>query len=189
VKAGWRQQLPAHAPLRTVLESFPSHGSSRHKVSLIGLTRGLTGETTPLVHKTTWQYSEAAMIRACSLRPALRDASTDERRSSFAFPVGIGSTYFLAISDQTDVGISGALHAGIGFFGPPNAAPPDPPCGEVCPVSRARLAAFPRSAIFTPDDLGSLFTPAVPMFASGHRKGPEPDCLPFGPSLEQSLVA
>src|SRR5437016_9942747 len=130
-----------------------------------------------------------AMIRACPLKPALRDASTDRRRSSFAFPVGIGSTYFLAISDQTDVGISSALYAGVGLFGLPNAAPPDRPCGEVCPANRARLAAFPRSATFTSDDLGSLFTPAVPMFASGHLEGPGPDCLPFGPSLEQSLVA
>ena len=80
------------------------------------------------------------MIGACPLRPALRDASTDERRLSFAFPVGIGSTSFLAISDQTDVGISGALRAGIGFFGHPNAAPLDPPCGKVCPVaSRAEV--------------------------------------------------
>src|SRR6266568_8437542 len=132
-----------------------------------------------------------AMIRACSLKPALRDASTDRRRSSFAFPVGIGSTYFLAISDQTDVGISGSLQAGLGFFGPPNAAPPDTPCGDVCSAQGPGgcLAAFPRSAIFTPDDLGSLFTPAVQMFASGHLEGPEPDCSPFGPSLKQSLVA
>src|SRR5438046_6740081 len=130
------------------------------------------------------------MIRACPLRRALWDASTDKRRSSFAFPVSIGSTYFLAISDQTDVGISGALHAGLGFFGPPNAAPPDPPCGKVCPAtSRARLAAFPCPAIFTSDDLGSLYTPAVQMFASGNLGGPEPDCVPFGPSLKQSLVA
>src|SRR5436189_5035360 len=101
------------------------------------------------------------MIRACPLGPALRDASTDERRSSFAFPVSIGSIYVLAISDPTDVGISGALHAGFGFFGHPSAAPPDPPCGEVCPVvNRARSAAFPRSTIFTSDDLGSLYTPA-----------------------------
>jgi len=114
------------------------------------------------------------MIRAGPLRRALRDASTDKRRSSFAFPVSIGSTYFLAISDQTDVGISGALHAGLGFFGPPNAAPPDPPCGKVCPAtSRARLAAFPCPAIFTSDDLGSLYTPAVQTFASGHFGGPD----------------
>jgi hypothetical protein len=78
------------------------------------------------------------MIRAGPLRPALRDASTDRRRLSFAFPVGIGSAYFLAISDQTDVGISGAVHAGIGFFGHPNAAPPDPPCGKVCPIGAGR---------------------------------------------------
>ncbi len=39
------------------------------------------------------------------------------------------------------------------------------------------------------DDLGSLFTPAVRVFASGHVEGPEPDCLPFGRSLKQSLVA
>ena len=51
-------------------------------------------------------------------------------------PLDSGSILFLAISDQTDVGVSGALHAGIGFFGPPNAAPPDPPRGEVCPVTR-----------------------------------------------------
>ena len=31
--------------------------------------------------------------------------------------------------DLTDVGISGALHAGVGFFGPLNAAPAAPPCG------------------------------------------------------------
>src|SRR5712691_143470 len=128
------------------------------------------------------------MIRAGPLRLALRDASTDKRRLSFAFPVGIGSTYFLAISDQTDVGISGALHTGLSFFGRPNAAPPDPPCGKVCPVaSRTGLAAFPCPAIFTSDDLGSLYTPAVQMFASGHSGGPEPDRLPFGPSLKQSL--
>ena len=34
-----------------------------------------------------------------------------------------GSTYVLAISDQTDVGLSDALHTGLGFFGLPNAAP------------------------------------------------------------------
>src|SRR5439155_17979173 len=49
--------------------------------------------------------------------------------------------------------------------------------------------AFPCPAIFTSDDLGSLYTPAVQMFASGNLGGPEPDCVPFGPSLKQSLVA
>ena len=40
---GRRKRLPAHAPLRTVLESFPSHGSSPHKVSL--------GRTDPRPHR------------------------------------------------------------------------------------------------------------------------------------------
>src|SRR5207248_6636207 len=133
---------------------------------LIRLPRGLMGETTPLVHKTTWQYSEAAMIRACPLRPALRDASTDERRLSFAFPVGIGSTSFLAISDQTDVGISGALHAGIGFFGPPNAAPTDPNYNEVYPVSRAMLTFFQLSSFFIHDDLVLFSTLTMTIFES-----------------------
>jgi len=57
-----------------------------------------------------------------------------------------GSTSSLARIDQTDVGLSGALRTGLGFFGHPNAAPPDPLHGEVCPVAcRARLAAFPCS--------------------------------------------
>ena len=54
---------------------------------------------------------------------------------------------------------------------------------------RARLAVFPCSTIVTEDDLGSLYTPAVRVFASGHSGGPEPDCVPFGPSLKQSLMA
>jgi len=61
-----------------------------------------------------------------------------------------GSARSLAKRDQTDVGISGALHAGIGFFGPPKAAPPDPPCGEVSPVA-------------TPGGVGS-----VSMFHNSH---------------------
>jgi hypothetical protein len=80
-----------------------------------------------------------------------QDASTNRRWSSFAILTLIGgSTYVLAISDQTDVGISRALHPGIGFFDLPNAAPPNPPCGEVCPAaSRAGLTAFPCSAVIT----------------------------------------
>jgi hypothetical protein len=44
-----------------------------------------------------------------------------------------GSATSLARIDLTDVGISGALHTGVSFFGLPTAAPPDPPCGKVCP--------------------------------------------------------
>jgi hypothetical protein len=38
-------------------------------------------------------------------------------------------------------------------------------------------------------DLGPLGTPAVLLFASGHVRKPEPDCVPFGLSLKQPLVA
>jgi hypothetical protein len=101
------------------------------------------------------------------------------------FPVVSGSTYVCAILDQTDVGVSGALHTGLGFFGPPLAEAPDPPCGEVCPVlGPGGLAAFTCSATLTMDDLGPPFTPTSAPFASGHQRGPEPDCVPFGPSLE-----
>ena len=37
------------------------------------------------------------------------------------FPVRGGSTCSLAIQDQTDVGVSGALHTGVCFFGRLNA--------------------------------------------------------------------
>jgi len=97
---------------------------------------------------------------------------------------------FLAISDQTDMGLSSALPLAL--------------ASSVLPMlllltrlavrsaqlrTGTGLAASPCSATITLSDLGSLCTPAVQVFASGHREEPDPDCLPFGPSLEQSLVA
>ena len=38
-------------------------------------------------------------------------------------------------------------------------------------------------------DLGPLCTPAVLLYASGYVRRPEQDCVPFGLSLEQPLVA
>ena len=49
-----------------------------------------------------------------------------------------GSAGSLARNDQADVGISSALHAGLGFFGPLKAAALDQPYGEVCPVRTGR---------------------------------------------------
>jgi hypothetical protein len=59
----------------------------------------------------------------------------------------------LARRDQTDVGISGALHTGIGFFGPLNAAAPDPPCGEVCPARTGRASSV---SMFHNNHLGMI---------------------------------
>lgn len=52
-----------------------------------------------------------------------------------------GSACSLARGDQTDVGISGALRAGIGFFGHLNAAALDPPCGKVSPARTGRAGS------------------------------------------------
>ena len=45
------------------------------------------------------------------------------------FPVNTVPPTVLALPDQTDVGISGALHPGLSFFGPLNAAPSALPYG------------------------------------------------------------
>src|SRR5262249_5498192 len=56
------------------------------------------------------------------------------RGRHFLFFLHEGSACSLARRDQTDVGVSGALHTGFSFFGPLNAAALDPPCGKVCPA-------------------------------------------------------
>ena len=52
------------------------------------------------------------------------------------------------------------ITAGLGFFGHPNAVPPDPPCGKVGRRDRRGWQLF---HVLQPsqDDLGSLYTPAV----------------------------
>lgn len=73
-----------------------------------------------------------------------------------------GSACSLARRDQADVGVSDALHTGIGFFGHLNAAALDPPCGEVCPARTGRaysVSMFHNN--YHKDDLGPLSTPAV----------------------------
>ena len=101
-----------------------------------------------------------------------------------------GSASSLARIDQTDVGISSALPLALAFSVIPMLRLPTRLAVRSARSRlRARWAAFPCSAIVTKNDLGLLFTPAVRISASGHQGEPELDCLPFGPSLEQSLVA
>ncbi len=100
-----------------------------------------------------------------------------------------GSANSLARRDQTDVGISAALHSSIGFFGHLNAVPPDTPYGNVCPVARLDgAAAFPCSTTMTWDDLGPLYTPAVLMSASRDSGALEPTAYLFGSGLSASLA-
>ena len=81
-------------PLRTVRESFPSHGSSRSKISPVRdfpLSRGIRFIRERII---TPQGSLAILVcgrvvcgrAAAFLRRQLRDASSDWRRLSFAFP-------------------------------------------------------------------------------------------------------
>ena len=106
------------------------------------------------------------------------------------FPVGGGSTYSLAIQDQTDVGISGALQPGLSFFGHLNAVSATLPCGwggheqrgpdeQRFHVLHSLRDGF-RSALYT----GSL---------PGQRRvtleSPNQTACPFGLSLKQPLVA
>jgi len=81
------------------------------------------------------------------------------------------------------VGLSSALHTGLSFFGHPTAAPPDPLYGEVRPVAPGRGLQLFHVLQGSRDDLGSLYTPAVLVFAQGDYGDPGPDCVPFGPSL------
>ena len=50
-------------------------------------------------------------------------------------------------------------------------------------------AAFPCSTTIPMNDLGPLCTPAVLHSRRAIKAKPEPDCLPFGRSLDQSLMA
>jgi hypothetical protein len=142
---------PADAPLRTVRESFPSHGSSLAKANPAWVdplpdeircaTRTQRNPLGQLGNTRVWA------LTLCSCGQQLRDALSDWHRSSFAFPGGGASTCFLAMFDRTDVGISGTLHPGFSFFGLPNAAPALPALrwGRPRPAW-PRTAAFPCSA-------------------------------------------
>ena len=81
------------------------------------------------------------------------------------FPIEAVPQTFLTIPDQTDVGISGSLQTGLGFFGHPNAAPVSLPCGwgdhDQRGPSQQRFHVLHSSR----EDLGPLCTPAVFEFA------------------------
>jgi hypothetical protein len=80
---------------------------------------------------------------------------------SFAFPPEEGSTVSLAKRDLTDVGISDALHIGLGFFGLLNAGSASLPCGWATTNGVAQKSSVPMFCIGYGMDLGPLCTPAV----------------------------
>jgi len=83
------------------------------------------------------------------------------------FPIEEVPQTFLAIPDQTDVGISDRLPAGLGFFGHPKAAPAALPCGSGDHDRRGPGPQLFHVLHSTPEDLGSLCTPAVSEMRAG----------------------
>ena len=156
---------PAHTPLRTVRESFPSYGSSPHKVGRILWTGPLLLADEP--DRATWRYLHAAMVASAPL--AVVPGRISQRALAVICFSGFtdGSTCFLVISDQTDVGISSALPLALASSVIP----------MLCPLTRLAVRSagcepergFQRFHVLqgSQDDLGSLYTPAVLVFASG----------------------
>ncbi len=66
---------------------------------------------------------------ACQSDVRSEDAPMDKSTVICFSSIKDGSTVSLAKRDQTDVGISGALHTGVGFFGHLNADSALLPCG------------------------------------------------------------
>ena len=121
----------------------------------------------------------------------LRDALIDGRRSSFALLSTNGSIDFLTMKDQIDVGVSAPLQSGLGLFDPLHAVSPGPALRWAClGTAKAGLnsTAFPCSTSVTGWVRSTLYTGGA-ISASGHVRKPEPDRLPFGPSLDQPRLA
>ena len=113
-------------------------------------------------------------FRLRSLGRQFRDAPSDWRRSSFAFP---GSRLFhilLALEDQIDVGLSARLEGGLGFFDPLHAVSSGLPCGWLALEQprrddTQRLFHVPS---LSQDGLGPLCTPAVPHWRRATLESP-----------------
>jgi len=110
--AGRRERLAAHAPLRTVRESFPSHSSSLSKAKLVradplrvGKRRILRTHRNPFVqlgNTGLWPFDLRSFGRQ------FQDAPSDWRRSSFAFP---GWKWFHMLSCHSTPGRRGHIRS------------------------------------------------------------------------------
>ena len=131
---GRRGQLPARAPLRTVLESFPSYGSSPHKARhILWPTRCLTRDKSRLDNLAILTGSRFTL---CSFE-ATAPGRINRLASVVICFLGIGRFHWWSCHFRPDRrGRIQRITAGVGFFDHPKTAPPDPPCGEVCPVAR-----------------------------------------------------
>ena len=92
-----------------------------------------------------------------------------------------GSTVSLAKRDLTDVGISSALHTGIGFFGLLNAASAARPCGWGGHERRGPKVQRFHVLHSIQEGLGPLcYTGSQLSVPPGHVRRPGLDCVPFG---------
>jgi hypothetical protein len=106
------------------------------------------------------------------------------------FPFGSGSTCCLARPDLTDVGISSALHTGLGFFGLLNAAALAPPYGWGDHEPRGPVAQRFHVLHRIQERLGPLCYTGSP--GSARRvtlDNPDSTACPFGSSLKQPRMA
>ena len=106
------------------------------------------------------------------------------------FPVGSGSTCSLAIQDLTDVGISGALHTGVGFFGLLNAVSASLPCGWGGHEQRGPEIQRFHVLHSIRERLGPLcYTGSSESARQATFDDPDSTACPFGSSLEQPRMA
>ncbi len=138
VEAGCCQPAPR--------ESFPSYGSSLSNRCAWMWARGGILQPFDGLGNTHLQPSnllpEGLPMDGLPVPWWVERRISSKRSRHLLFFLHDGSAGSLARRDQADVGISGALHPGVGFFGPLHAAALDPPCGEVCPARAGRARSF-----------------------------------------------
>ncbi len=101
-----------------------------------------------------------------------------------------GSTVFLAKRDLTDVGISGALHTGIGFFGLLHAGSASLPCGWGGHEQRGPEIQRFHVLHSIRERLGPLcYTGSSLSARRATLDDPDSTACPFGSSLEQPRMA
>ena len=101
-----------------------------------------------------------------------------------------GSTVSLAKRDLTDVGVSSALHTGVGFFGLLNAASASLPCGWGGHEQRGPEQQRFHVLHSIQEDLGPLYyTGSAVSSRRATLDDPDSTACRFGPSLEQPRMA
>ena len=101
-----------------------------------------------------------------------------------------GSTVSLAKRDLTDVGISGALHTGVGFFGLLNAVSAPLPCGWGGHERRGPEIQRFHVLHSIRERLGPLcYTGSSLSARRATLDDPDSTACPFGSSLEQPRMA